>query len=50
MWQLREQVLREKEAKKSGSQKVTAAASSSRSQLPAAKDGLAPIYVGFGKE
>lgn len=48
LWQLREQVEREKAAKKAATQK--SAASSSRPQMPPAKDGLAPIYVGYSKE
>lgn len=49
LWQLREQVQREKAAKKAGG-----AASSSNSdgkvQPPAPKGGLQPIYVGYSKE
>lgn len=50
LWQLREQVLREKAAQKAAAQKPAAATSSSKPQVPAPKDGLAPIYVGYGKE
>jgi hypothetical protein len=53
LWQLREQVLQEKQqAKKASSAPAsqTTSTSSKPVQPPAAKDGLAPIYVGYGKE
>lgn len=51
MWQLREQLQREKAAKKAGSQAVSSSSSSSaKVEMPAPKGGLKPIYVGYSKE
>jgi hypothetical protein len=46
--QLREQLQREKSAKKTANQAVSS--SSSKVEMPAPKGGLAPIYLGYGKE
>jgi hypothetical protein len=45
--QLREQLQREKSAKKAANQAIS---SSSKVEMPAPKGGLAPIYLGYGKE
>jgi hypothetical protein len=49
LWQLREQLEREKAAKKAGGSS-SSGSSKAAPQVPAAKDGLAPIYLGYGKE
>lgn len=46
--QLREQLQREKSAKKTANQ--ASSSSSSKVEMPAPKGGLAPIYLGYGKE
>lgn len=53
LWQMREQLQREKAAKKAANAAISDSRSSgsrSRPQSPAPKDGLEPIYVGYGKE
>lgn len=50
LWQLREQVLKEMDGKNKGSSSAASSSSSKATQPPRPKDGLAPIYVGYGKE
>jgi hypothetical protein len=52
LWQLREQVMREKAAAKSGAKPAepAAAAAARPATPPAPKDGKQPIYVGYAKE
>jgi hypothetical protein len=53
LWQLREQVMREKAAAKSATKAAAAAATAAAARAaspPAPKDGKQPIYVGYAKE
>jgi len=51
LWQLREQVQREKAAKKAANAAISGASSSkAKVQPPAPKGDKAPIYVGYGKD
>lgn len=48
--QLREQLQREKSAKKAVNAAISSSSSGAKVEPPAPKGGLQPIYVGYGKE